>query len=210
MRRWLSFHWQHPRGGPDLDAVAARFVAVDLETTGLDSRTDAIVALAAIPFVAREPRPGLVTLVQPGRPIPPGATAIHGITDAMVADAPPVGPALLALEQALGGDVIVGHGIAFDLAVIARERRARRLAPLGNRALDTMRLAGGLHRDWVDLSLDAVAERLDVTVEGRHTADGDAVAAGRILLALLPALAQRGLRTVPELLWFQDSAAQGR
>ena len=204
--RWLSSHWQRPRGGPDLTAVSGRFVAVDLETTGLDPRTDAIVSLAAIPFVERTPQPGLVTLVQPGRPIPPASTAIHGITDEMVVGAPPVRPALRALEDALGGDVVVGHGIAFDLAVIGRERRAHRLAPLGNRALDTMCLAAALHRDWTDVGLDGVAARLGVTIEGRHTAERDAVAAGRILLALLPVLAQKGLRTVPELVWFQESA----
>jgi DNA polymerase III epsilon subunit-like protein len=187
-------------------AVHDRFVAVDLETTGLDSRRDAIVALAAIPFVEREPRPGLVTLVQPGRAIPPASTAIHGITDEMVETAPPVRPALSALEQALGADVVVGHGVAFDLAVIGRERRAHGLPPLANRALDTMRLAAALRRDWIDVGLDAVADRLGIAIVGRHTAEGDAVAAGRILLALLPALTDLGLRTVPELIWFQESA----
>jgi DNA polymerase III epsilon subunit-like protein len=203
--RWLSSHWQRPRGGPALAAVTGRFVAVDLETTGLDPRRDAIVALAAIPFVEREPRPGLVTLVQPGRPIPPASTAIHGISDEMVVEAPTVQPALRALEDALGSDVVVGHGIAFDLAVIERERRAHGLPPLANLTLDTMRLAAALHRHWSDVGLDAVAGRLGVRIEGRHTAEGDAVAAGRVLLALLPALVERGIRTLPELLWFQEA-----
>jgi DNA polymerase-3 subunit epsilon/CBS domain-containing protein len=207
--RWLSSVWRHPRGGPDLATLAARFVAVDLETTGLDPRRDAIVALAAIPFVEREPQPGLVTLVQPGRAIPPASTAIHGITDEMVAAAPPVRPALGALEDALGGDVLVGHGIEFDLAMIGRARRTHRLPPLRNRALDTMRLALALHRDLTDPGLDAVAARLGVPVNGRHTARGDAIAAGRILLALLPGLSAHGLRTLPELLWFQDSVHPG-
>ena len=205
--RWLAAHWRRPRGGPALSTVANRFVAVDLETTGLNPRTDAIVALAAIPFVEGQPQPGLVTLVQPGRPIPPTSTAIHGITDEMVAAAPAVPPALRALEDACGTDVLVGHGLAFDLAVIGRERRAHRLGPLANRALDTMRLAAALHRNWTELGLDAVAARVGVSITGRHTPDGDAIAAGRILLALLPTLAQHGLRTVPELIWFQESAS---
>jgi DNA polymerase III epsilon subunit-like protein len=182
-------------------------VAIDLETTGLDPRRDAIVAAAAIPFVGGEPQPGFVTLVHPGRPIPPASTAIHGITDEMVAGAPAVPPALRALEDACGTDVLVGHGVDFDLAVIGRERRAHRLGPLANRALDTMRLAAALHRGWTDHGLDAVAARVGISITGRHTPDGDAVAAGRILLALLPALAQHGLRTVPELIWFQESAS---
>jgi DNA polymerase-3 subunit epsilon len=203
--RWLASHWQRPRGGPNLAAVAGRFVAVDLETTGLDPRTDAIVALAAIPFVAGEPGEGLVTLVQPGRPIPASSTAIHGITDEMVAGAPPLPPALRAFEQACGADVLVGHGLDFDLTLIERERRARRLRPLANRALDTMRLAAALHPDWTDVGLDAVAARLGLPITGRHTARGDALAAGRILLRLLPALARHGLRTLPEVVWFQES-----
>jgi DNA polymerase III epsilon subunit-like protein len=205
--KWLAWHWQQPRGGPDLAAVAARFVALDLETTGLDARTDAIVSLAAIPFVAGAPQPGLISLVQPGRPIPPGSTAIHGITDEMVTRAPAVRPALRALQEACGEDLLVGHGLAFDLAVIARERRAHALGPLRNRALDTMRLTAALYRTWTDVSLDTVAARLGIVIEGRHTAQGDAVAAGRILLALLPALEAQGLRTLSQLLWFQEAAA---
>jgi DNA polymerase III epsilon subunit-like protein len=204
--KWLSSHWQRPRGGPDLAAVTRRFVAVDLETTGLDPRTDAIVALAAVPFVEREPQPGLVMLVQPGRPIPPASTAIHGITDEMVAAAPTVRPALSALEAALGPDVVVGHGVGFDMAVIARERRANRLHPLKSPTLDTRQLAAALHPDWADVGLDAVAARLGIAIMGRHTARGDAVAAGQILLALLPALTAQGLKTVPELVWFQGRA----
>lgn len=204
--RWLSTHWQRPRGGPELGAVAGRFVAVDLETTGLDPRSDAIVAVAAIPFVAGVPQAGLVTLVQPGRSIPPASTAIHGITDDMVTSAPPVPRVLRAMQEACGHDVLVGHGVTFDLAVIARERKAHGLGPLRNRALDTMRLVSALHRDWTDVGLDAVATRLGITVNGRHTADGDALAAGHVLLAILPDLVLHGLRTVPELLWFQDTA----
>ena len=203
---WLSSAWQRPRGGPDLGSVRRRFVAVDLETTGLDPRTDAIVSLAAVPFVERRPQPGLVMLVQPGRPIPPASTAIHGITDAMVASAPAVRPALAALEEALGPDVVVGHGVGFDLAVIARERHAHGLPRLNVAALDTMRLAAALHPEWPDPGLDAVAGSLGISITGRHTAEGDAVAAGQILLAILPDLEAQGLRTVPELIWFQHRA----
>ena len=138
--------------------------------------------------------------------IPPASTAIHGITDEMVAAAPTVRPALSALEAALGPDVVVGHGVGFDMAVIARERRAHQLRPLKNLTLDIRQLAAALHPDWPDVGLDAVAARLGIVITGRHTARGDAVAAGEILLALLPALAAQGLRTVPEVMWFQGLA----
>jgi DNA polymerase III epsilon subunit-like protein len=44
--------------------------------------------VAAIPFTAGAPRPGIVTLVNPQRPIPADSTRIHGITDAMIGDVP--------------------------------------------------------------------------------------------------------------------------
>lgn len=202
---WLAPWWRRPRGRVSVDVLVERFVAVDLETTGLDPRRDAIVAAAAVPFVGGRPLEGLQTLVNPGRPIPPTATAVHGITDAMVAAAPPVDAVLPALVEAWAGDVVVGHGVGFDMAVIVRERRARRLPPPANPVLDTMRLAAAVHRDWTDVGLDAVADRLGVRIVGRHTARGDAVAAGEILLALLPALNRRGVRTVAELVWLQES-----
>jgi len=203
--RWLSAHWRRPRGGPDLAAVRARFVAIDLETTGLDSRRDAIVAAAAIPFVDGEAQPGFTTLVCPDRPIPASSTAIHGITDEMVSGAPAVGPVLHRLHDVCADHVLVGHGITFDLALLERERRRHRLGPFRNQALDTQRLAAALQGGWAGVALDAVAARLGIPVTDRHTAEGDALTAGRVFLALLPALSQWGLRTTQELLWLQDS-----
>ena len=208
--RWLAPLWRRPRGGPDAAVLQRHFVAVDLETTGLDARRDAIVAAAVVPFIDAAPAEGLVTLVNPGRPIPASASAIHGITDPMVAAAPPVDAVLPALAAAWGDAVLVGHGVAFDLAVLTRERRARGMAAITNVSLDTMLLAAALNRQWEDVSLDAVAGRLGIPIVGRHTARGDAVAAGQILLALLPALAGRGLRTVLEMVWFQETAADVR
>jgi DNA polymerase III epsilon subunit family exonuclease len=207
--RWIAPFWRHARrhGAAPIDILRREgFVAIDLETTGLDPRRDAIVAAAAVPFIAGARASGYVTLVNPERTIPPESTAIHGITNAMVADAPAVGRVVHELDAVCAGRVVIGHGVAFDAAVLARERRRHRLAQPVEPALCTMRLAAALHPGWADLSLEAVAARLGITVIGRHSAEGDAVAAGQILLALLPSLAARGLHTVGELVWLQDSA----
>jgi DNA polymerase III epsilon subunit family exonuclease len=196
-RSWLAVQ------GPSLESVRERFLAVDLETTGLDPRRAAIVSLAAIPFVSRVPAPGYVTLVDPARAIPPRSTAVHGITDAMVRGAPPLEHVLREAESMFADAVLVGHNVAFDVAVLARARRARRLPRLRNHALDTARLAAALHPEWRDVSLERVAERLGVEVVARHTAEGDALTAGRIFVALLPEFEARRLRTVADLIWFQ-------
>ena len=109
-------------------------------------------------------------------------------------------------EPVFGDAVLVGHNVGFDVAVLTRARRACRLPRLGNPAVDTGRLAAGLHPEWGDFSLDRIAERLGIDVVARHTADGDALTAGRIFVALLPELQARRLRTVSDLRWFERRA----
>lgn len=209
--RWLAPTWR-PLPGVDLTLhalVGRGFVAIDLETTGLDPHRDAMIALAAVPFVGGARGVGLVTLVSVGRPIPPASTAVHGITDAMVVDAPAPGPVLDAVAARCEGRVVVGHAVDFDLAVLARALRAHGRPPLAAVVLDTRRLAAALFPAWGDFSLDAVAARLDVRIVARHTAEGDAVAAGEVLLALIRECRRRGLTTLAEVLWLQDQPATG-
>ena len=68
-----------------------------------------------------------------------------------------------------------------------------------------MRLAAALHPGWMDVTLEALAARLAVPVVHRHTARGDALVAGALMLGLLPDLARRGHRTLADALWFQRS-----
>jgi DNA polymerase-3 subunit epsilon len=188
-----------------LAGLLDEFVAIDLETTGLDARRDAAVAVAVLPFRRGEPAGGYETLVNPGRPIPPESTGIHGITDAMVVAAPRLGDVLGDIESFCGDRVIVGHGVAFDLAILERTCRAQGRPPLPNTALCTMRLAAALHPGWRDVTLEALAARLGVPVVGRHTARGDALIAGATMLALLPELTRRGHRTLADAIWLQRS-----
>jgi DNA polymerase III epsilon subunit family exonuclease len=194
-----------PEDRRPLAMLRSDFVAIDLETTGLDAGRDAAVAVAVVPFRGGEPIGGYETLVNPGRPIPAASTRIHGITDEMVAAAPRLGEVLDEIEALCGHHVVVGHGVAFDLAILERVRRLHHRPPLGNTALCTMRLAAALHPGWTEVTLESLATRLGVPVVGRHTARGDALVAGALMLGLLPELARRGHRTVADALWFQRS-----
>jgi CBS domain-containing protein len=104
---------------------ALPFVALDTETTGLSPASARVVELAAVRVTAGsiDPEAPLVARVNPGIPIPPTATAIHGITDEMVAGAPVAGRALPRLQAFISGRLLVGHAVGFDLAVLAREAR---------------------------------------------------------------------------------------
>jgi DNA polymerase III epsilon subunit-like protein len=182
------------------------FVAIDVETTGLDPRRDQLVAVAALPFVGGAVRAGLVTLVRPGRPIPPAATAVHGLRDDDVADAPEVAVVLATLDTACAGQIVVGHDVAFDLGVIGAARAAHGFTRWDVLALCTRRLARAADPHVRDSRLESVAAALGVSTAGRHTPDGDARMAGEILLALLPTLRARGARTVADLLRLQRAA----
>jgi DNA polymerase III epsilon subunit-like protein len=202
--------WMRRRGGtPDVDVpiealLDGGFVAIDLETTGLDPRRADIVSLAAIPFVAGRPEPGYVTLVDPRRPIPSASTRIHGIDDTQVVGAPTLDEVLPRFDAVCAGRVLVGHDVAFDLAVLAQARRRRRWPEPDVLALDTNRLTVALDPSWHRRAeLEIVAADLGIPVGGRHTADGDARLAGEILLALLPEFRRRGIGTVGALAWAQ-------
>jgi DNA polymerase III epsilon subunit-like protein len=202
--------WMRRRGGtPDVDVpiealLDGGFVAIDLETTGLDPRRADIVSLAAIPFVAGRPEPGYVTLVDPRRPIPSASTRIHGIDDTQVVGAPTLDEVLPRFDAVCAGRVLVGHDVAFDLAVLAQARRRRRWPEPDVLALDTNRLTVALDPSWHRRAeLEIVAADLGIPVVGRHTADGAARLAGEILLALLPEFRRRGIGTVGALAWAQ-------
>jgi DNA polymerase III epsilon subunit-like protein len=177
------------------------FVAIDVETTGLNPRRDAVVAIAAIPFEAGRAGPGLVSLINPGRPIPTAATAIHGIDDAAVTRAPALDAVLPRFDAVCAGQIVVGHDVTFDLAVLARARGAA--PPQVNVMLDTRRLARAARPDLRDTRLETLAARLGISAAGRHTADGDARMAGQILIALLPMLSARGVATLADALRLQ-------
>lgn len=185
-------------GATPLISIAA--VAVDTETTGLDAAKARILQIGAIGIqrgkIERERR--FDVLVDPGEPVPLAASRIHGITDDRLAGQPDFPAAWTGFRKFVGSRILVGHSIGFDLAVMERECRAAGLPWSKPRALCVRLLATVANPNLADHSLEMVAAWLGVEIEGRHTAPGDAVAAGEIFVALLPELRKRNLRTLGE------------
>jgi DNA polymerase-3 subunit epsilon/CBS domain-containing protein len=71
-----------------------------------------------------------------------------------------------------------------------------------------MRLAAALHPEWPRFGFDDVASRMGIGILGRHTAEGDAVAAGELLLTLIPEIRARRVQTIGDLVWLQEGVGQ--
>jgi DNA polymerase III epsilon subunit family exonuclease len=139
------------------------------------------------------------SLVRPGQRIPPDAVRVHGITDAMVADAPEPAAIAGALRAACGELPLVFHNAPFDLPFLVELMRASGQPPLFNPIVDTLGLARGLFENGGN-ALSALAARLGLALESAHRALGDALTTARLFRALADRWeAERGVRSLPEL-----------
>ena len=184
--------------GADDDLRSLAFTVLDLETTGLNPHGgDKVVSVGAVRVDRGRVREDdvLDRLVDPGRTIPATATAVHGITDAMVAGRSRLPAVLTDLSRFSSDSVLVGHDIAFDLAFLTGPAE-RHGIELPGRVLDTLLLSAVLHpADGEAHGLDAVAARYGVPVLGRHTALGDALVTAEILVRMIDQLAAAGIAT---------------
>ncbi len=175
-------------------------VVLDTETTGLDARTARVIQIGAVRMQGSEilADERFDRLVHPGVPIPKATIAVHGITDEHVKGASRFPAVLDELDEFLGSAIVIGHTIGYDLTILDREAKlaGRPLRP--RRSLDVRTLAELARPNLAQYDLDRIAASLDIEVEGRHTAIGDAITTARVFAGLLPLLRQRGIRTLAE------------
>lgn len=184
--------------GLPLEAVPA--VALDTETTGLDPATDRVIEIGAVGLAGGrlDTDAPFAALVDPGLPIPPAATAIHGITDGDVAGAPDFAATIGRFTDWVGPTLVVGYAIGFDLAVLKAEHDRHGLTWRPPWSLDVGHLVQVLEPELAAASLERVAARFGLAISGRHRAVADAAAAGGIFLALIPRLRRRGIATLAQ------------
>lgn len=153
---------------------SARFVCIDCETTGLDPLQDRIIEVAAVCFSFEEIFASFESLVNPGCPIPPTSIAIHKITEEMILDKPSIDALLPDLLKLIDRNIIVGHGVKFDIDIIeaAAKRAGIDCRLQHNRYLDTLRLAR-LYGESPTNSLEQLGRHFNVPGEGAHRAMSD-------------------------------------
>ena len=178
------------------------YTVFDTETTGLEpSAGDEIISLGAVRVVNMRMLKQEVfeQLVDPQRPVSRASTRIHGIEAQALAGQPTIAEVLPQFHHFCEDTVLVAHNAAFDMRFLELKEAATGIR-FAQPVLDTLLLSVIVHPSLEGHDLEEIAERLGVSVIGRHTALGDALVTGEIFLKLLPLLAEQGIVTLGQAL----------
>jgi DNA polymerase III epsilon subunit family exonuclease len=159
------------------------FVAFDTETTGLSPRSNRIVEIGAVRFRNGTVLESRSWLINPGIPIPDAASAIHGITDEMVADRPSFSAVFPQFVRFAGEAVWMAHNAGFDVRFLSAELLRTGTAAPGNTVVDTLKLSRTWFPDAGSYRLGRLLEHLGLAHGGLHRALADAHAAASIVSA---------------------------
>lgn len=160
-------------------------VALDIETTGLDSHRDTTIEIGAVRFSGGRVESEWTTLVNPGRVIPSFITQLTGITNEMVSKAPPIKAVINELADFVGDAPVLGHNVRFDLSFLQQQKIL-----LNNPVLDTYELASVLMPTATRYNLGALGQQLGILLPATHRALDDA----RVTHAVYTRLYEFGLQ----------------
>lgn len=185
----------------DVAWAEAPFVVIDFETTGLDPENDRVIEIGFALFRGGQHERSENWLVQPGIPIAPDSTAVHGITDEMVKDAPGFAEVWAMARPFLEGRLPVAYNHRFDSRFLWAELK-RMGAPTTGTEIPPAASDDGVWIDpfvWVreiyknekGFTLTDTCARLGVPLDNAHRASHDAEATGKVLLAIAAQMPQR-------------------
>ena len=192
----------------DTSQDQVRFVVLDSETTGADSRTAKLITIGAVAVCGGEIilSDAMEETIWTSYNSP--SVTVHGITRDQTRDGVEEPQALEAFLKYLRDGVIVGHHIGHDITTIDRATDRHFGIKLHNQSLDTMELTLSLKDDGAfagkpafdDFSLDGLCELFKIEPHDRHTAGGDAFITAQIFIRLLRTARKLGRTTLGSLM----------
>ncbi|WMC94023.1 3'-5' exonuclease [Kineothrix sp. MB12-C1] len=162
--------------GKRLNRYVKDYVVFDLETTGINQEIDAIIEISAIKVCDNEIAGQYSTLVNPARHIPAGATAVNGITDEMVSNAPDIKEAIGGFAEFISGNILVGHNIhTFDTNFAYDALYNHWSKEMNNDYVDTLYLARKCLPQLSHHKLTDVSRHFRIETAGAHRALNDCI-----------------------------------
>lgn len=160
------------------------YAIVDIETTGAYASGNTITEISIQVFDGSVVIDRFETLVNPQRPIPYFIQSMTGITNEMVADAPVFEEIAGTVYEILKDKVFVAHNVNFDYSFLKHELAIGGFA-LTIPKLCTVRLSRKVFPGFMSYSLGSLCRALDISIQNRHRAGGDAEATIRLFEKLL-------------------------
>jgi DNA polymerase III epsilon subunit family exonuclease len=164
-----------------------QYIALDFETTGLDSHRDRVIEIGLLQFsigpenLLRE-ETSLSLLVHPSMPIPRQASLVHGIYDLDVSSAPLFEACIGQLETLAGERTIIAHNAAFDIGFLRSEYRRAGLRFRERPSLDSIPLARKAFPGLASYSLGALVLKFGIDRATAHRALDDARSCAALFL----------------------------
>lgn len=159
------------KGRKRLTGYVPDYVVFDFETTGLSPAADDIIEISAVKAKDGNVTATFSALVNPGRPIPKAASAVNGITDDMVENAPKLSQALSSFLEFIGDGVLIGHNIqSFDLKFLDSAVSKCGKNKVENDYIDTLFMARNCLKELPRHRLTDLAEYFHISTEGAHRA----------------------------------------
>jgi DNA polymerase-3 subunit epsilon len=199
-----------PSVSPTTSIEALSFTFVDVETTGLNPASgDRVCEIALLRVQDGQEVARFESLVNPHRPMQPGATAVNGITDGMLTAAPPFAALVSDIRMLLQDTVLVAHNAPFDISFLRHEfqRAGQTLPP--PMVVDTLALAQAHYR-FPRNSLAAVASALGLRSAVRHRAMADVLTTRQVLQCFIADMRRHEPVVLAHLMcpWAQRSVAE--
>ena len=166
------------------------FIALDLETTGLDFKNDRIIEIGAVKFIGGKPGSQYSTFINAGISIPPYITDLTGISDSDIAPAPSFADIIDNLLKFIDNLPLCGHQVEFDATFLNEELKRINRPTISFQLLDTALLSRVLLQPLGRFSLKFVSDTLNVTLDNAHRALHDARASGEVAALLIPKIAE--------------------
>lgn len=159
-----------------------KFVAIDVETTGLSPLYNELIEISAIKYEGAKKLDTFSTLIKPKKEVSSTITNLTGITNKMLEDAPTIEKVMPDLIEFIGDNPIVAHNANFDYSFLQNNSNK---SFTNNKVIDTVAISRKMLPNLPNHKLNTVARYIGIQEEGYHRAEFDCECCAKIYVKYL-------------------------